>query len=156
MKKIKKVLYLTLLFIGILLLTGCNKEPISANDFYINMKKKDFTLTNVTEDYSSYNNIEKVYSAQDPSLSYQIVFFETKDDSSAKEVFKSIKKVFKTSLSRDVKHKVDKDINDNSKYTAVSGIRFMYINRKKNTIVYVKTKSEFRREILNILKKIGY
>ena len=156
MKKIKKVLYLTLLFIGILLLTGCNKEPISANDFYINMKKQDFTLTNVTEDYSNYNNIDKVYSAQDPSLSYQIVFFETKDDSSAKEVFKSIKKVFKTSLSRDVKHKVDKDINDNSKYTAVSGIRFMYINRKKNTIVYVKTKSEFRREILNILKKIGY
>ena len=157
MKKIKRIILSISLFVGVLILTGCtNKKPITSNDFYNRMKAKNFILTDVTDQYSEYPHMKKVYVAQSPNLEYQIEFCEISDNAKAKEVFESNKKTFETSLGNVVKGKLNYDVNNVQKYRAISAGHYMALTRIDNTIVYVRVPETYYKTVSKILKSLGY
>lgn len=157
MKKIRRVLLSISLFVGVLILTGCtNRKPITSNDFYNRMKIQNFVLTDVTEQYSEYPHMKKVYVAQSPNLEYQIEFCEISDNAKAKEVYESNKKTFETSLGNVVKAKLDYNNKNVQKFRAVSAGHFMALTRIDNTVVYVRVPETYYKTVSKILKNLGY
>lgn len=157
MKKIRRVLLSISLFVGVLILTGCtNRKPITSNDFYNRMKTQNFVLTDVTEQYSEYPHMKKVYVAQSPNLEYQIEFCEISDNAKAKEVYESNKKTFETSLGNVVKAKLDYNNKNVQKFRAVSAGHFMALTRIDNTVVYVRVPETYYKTVSKILKNLGY
>ena len=157
MKKIRRIILSISLFVGVLILTGCtNKKPITSNDFYNRMKAKNFILTDVTDQYSEYPHMKKVYVAQSPDLKYQIEFCEIENDKMAKKVFESNKETFEKSLGNVVKARIDYNKDNVQKFKAISSGHFMAVTRINNTIIYVRVPQEYYKSVSSILKQLGY
>jgi hypothetical protein len=71
----KKFKLLTILFIGIIFLTGCSKKKtsISADEFFNNADKQGIVVTDVT---SLYGLAKKAYQTQPNDGKYKIIFIE--------------------------------------------------------------------------------
>lgn len=157
MKNLKKILLVAVVFISVLLLTGCgNKEPITANDFYNRMKGENFVLTDATSQFSNYNYIKKAYVAQSPDLKYQIEFYEISDEENAKKFFNNNKQIFETSLGTVVKGKLDLNTTKVSKYRAISSGHYMALTRINNTVLFARLPENYSKPASSIIKKLGY
>ena len=153
----KKIILSITLFISLFFFTGCtNNKPITTDEFYNKMKAQNFILTDVTDQYSDYSHMKKVYVAQSPDLKYQIEFCEIENDKMAKKVFESNKETFEKSLGNVVKARIDYNKDDVQKFKAISSGHFMAVTRINNTIIYVRVPQEYYKSVSSILKQLGY
>ncbi|MBQ9012529.1 MAG: hypothetical protein IJ094_03025 [Bacilli bacterium] len=156
MKKIRKVMILSL-FMSIFLLTGCfSKKPIGPDQFKNAMEKKGFVITDATNQFASYSFVKKVYVASEKSYKYQIEYFEFASDTNAKAAFNSNKANFESFKDSISKENIKIETNDYSKYQNISNGKYMLTIRAKNIVLFVNASDKYSSEIKSIIKGLGY
>lgn len=151
-KLIMGVLCITMMF----MLTGCgNKTAITSSDFKDKMENKGYVVQDATNQFSEYNYINQVYIALNSDSACQIEFYELSNIDSAINFFNNNKTLFENSkTSGAVEASVD--VGNNSKYTLETNGQYKVVSRIDNTVVYLNVSHDYKSEVKDILKELGY
>lgn len=148
----KKVLFLIMITI-ILTLTGCgNKKALNSDGFSSELGKEGFSVTDVTYSMED-KNVEFVGVANNGN--YQIEYHIYKSEESAKKAYEGNKKAFKNYKKKDSKEKENSGANYD-KYTLELSDEYKVVSRNENTLVYASINLEYKKNLNNVLNKIGY
>ena len=152
MKKFK----LLVLLIGILFLTACaNKTAITSDKFISIMEEENFDIVNALEQFSDYDEIKEAYIALEDDGDYQIEFYVLDNDNNAIKLYNHNKEIFEDSKGS-VSSYTNVDLNNINKYTLSTNGKFNIVSRIDNTMIYLSVDYEFKDEVIDILKKLGY
>lgn len=151
----KKIKFLILVFLGILL-TACvvEKEAIDEDDFIRIMTNEGF---NIKQQFEYSGDLEEYYIATDPKGEYEIEFWELDSDSNsnAKEFYENAKRMIETQKKGTYKDS-NVDLINTNKYTLTNETMYIVISRIEDTFIYLDVDKEYKEEVNNILKKLGY
>lgn len=154
MKKRSLILTLTIL-VSIFFLTGCSKKVALTNTkFKEKLEKKNYTIVDVSEQYSQAEYVETVYLAQSKDKSYQIEFYVFKTPEDAQVFYENNKKIFE-----DKKDKVgytEINLNTYSKYENKTKSKYNVVSIIENTAIYASIPKEKQKEVKKIIKDLGY
>lgn len=148
----------TIIIISLLLVipTGCEvkKEAIDNAQFVSIVTDNEYTITDVTDQYAMYDFISSVSVAISKDKTYQIEFYTLDSEENAKKMYESNKNNFEENKNN---KDVELDVNTTtySSYS-VTGDNYRYISRIANTLIYVDTTKEYKDEVKNIIKRLGY
>ena len=153
MKKIR----IFLLLIGVLILTACstNKKSINSTEFINMMESQGFEIVNVIDQFSGFNELKEANVALKDDSSYQIEFYVMDTNDSAVKLYEHNKDLFESSKGS-VSAYTNVDLGNNNKYTLTTDGMFKLLSRIDNTMIYLDVNSEYKDEVLNIVKKLGY
>ena len=151
----KKIVLMTTLIISIFLITGCStKTPLNSTDFVDLIEQNDYKTTNVINQFSDYTQIKNAFIAQDKEMRYQIEYYELDTEESAKSFYKGNKAIFQK--LENIKSRTKVDLKNYEKYAQSTDSVYSSISRIDNTIVYANVKIEYKDEVIEIIKKLGY
>ena len=151
----KKVLLVVLLVLGVFMITGCGKKtPLQPNDFVDLIEQNNYKTTNVLEQFSTYAQIKNAFIAQDSEMRYQIEYYELDTKENAKTFFEGNKKIFEQQSS--IKSHSSINLENYNKYSQSTEKVYSVISRIDNTVVYANVKIEYKKEVQDIIKKLGY
>lgn len=157
MKIIKKVLLVSIMFVSVLVLSGCtDKKPITAEEFRTRMEGKSFILTDVTDQFSNAGFVNKAYVAQNSNREYQIEFYEVSTEKDSIKLYNNNKNIFESSLGNVVSGKLVLNSKNVQKYRATSNGYSMFLTRKGNTMIYARVPVEYSKTVSNFIKDLGY
>lgn len=150
-----KISLLIISLISVFSFYGCNsKKTISASDFSQKVSQMGYTLEDVTNQYTSNDNIKSVITAK-ANEGYSILFFVFDDDISATGMFNSNKNSFESYKSKSAVQNSIKFVNYSS-YELTSNGYYMYTCRIDNTLIYVKASDTYKENIKKLIKDIDY
>ena len=151
MKKIKYLVFLIL----VPLLAACSmkKEAIDEEQFIKIMKSEGFEVVNLEHQYEQYEYYEEVLVAKNEN--YQIEFYELEDASYAEKIYNKNKQTIESSIEGSYSN-TNSDLINNNKYTLTNKGVYTSISRVDDTIIYLSVSSEYKDEVKDILKKLGY
>lgn len=163
----KKIICVLVAFACLLSLTCCSifkpKDPISAGDFLEILSEDDgCAVEETTEekvnslelgDDNLAPQFEKVISATKMNKGIQIDFYERKEVSDAKALYKASKR-----LLDDYDRTSTTVVNaaNYSRYTAHISDEYYIISRIENTIVLASTDYEYKEDLVDKMREIGY
>ena len=151
----KKLLLVFILLLGVFTITGCTtKTPLTTNDFVDLVEQNNYKTTNVTEQFSTYAQIKNAFVAQDSEMRYQIEYYELDTNENAKSFFEGNKKIFEKQSN--IKSHTSVNLNNYNKYSQSTKTVYSVISRIDNTVVYANVKIEYKKEVQDIIKKLGY
>lgn len=159
----KSKISIVLVLVGVILLVIIggvnilNKEKVAINteEFKSIMENKGFDISDATEQFSSYDYVEKVDIAIAEDKSYQIEFYTLSDTSTANYFYNTNKTIFETSKDG-ASSNSSKELKNYAKYTLTSGGKYKVVSRIDNTVIYVNVKEEYKDSVKSILKELGY
>lgn len=156
MKKFKNVISLIVCFIAVLTVTGCkDKKSITADEFKNTMESNDYIVQEATDQFSEYDYVKKVYIALSSDSSYQIEFYQLSDEDYATSFYNNNKSIFeKSKSSKNLETSVS--MSNYSKYTLQTNGKYKVISRIGNTAIYLNVDTEYKADVKNILKELGY
>lgn len=152
------ILVFILIMVGaaVMLVTSLNKEKVSitAEEFNTIMTSNGYKMTDATSQLADYGaSVIKVYIAQKPG--YQIEFYELATEEYAEQSFLGNKNNFEES-----KASASSNVGLNGKnyntYMLSSAGKYKYISRINNTMIYINADGEYKQEIKDIMKILGY
>lgn len=151
MKKIKYLVFLIL----VPLLAACSmkKEAIDEDQFIKIMKSEGFEVVNIEHQFEQYGYYEEVLVATNEN--YRIDFYELEDESYAKKLYNKNKQTIESGIEGKYVN-TDSDLINNSKYTLTNKGIYTVISRVDDTIIYLSVSSDYKNEVQEILKKLGY
>lgn len=152
----KRNIILTVL-IGILLftLTGCSKKTVITDaDFQRILKESGYTLYDATSQFSSYGIVESASVAQSTS-GYQVEFYVLKSESDAISMFNTNKSTFE-SYKGNSSSESSTSMSNYSTYTLTSAGYYMHLCRVDNTLLYLRVKDTYKKDVQTVVKKLGY
>ena len=143
------------LLIGIKLMTERTKTALTADEFKTIMSQKSYQITDATTQFSNSNYINKVYVAGNKKINYQIEFYEISDQSTAIEFFNNNETIFKNQKGSSA---VETNVNGKNfqKYTLSTESKYKVISRIDNTVIYLNVDDNYKEEVKNVLKELGY
>lgn len=137
-------------------LAGCgNKKAITVDEFQSIMSDEGYTVQNAKDQFSEYEYVKDVYIAIDNSSSEQIEFYQLSDDDNAVSFFNNNKQIFEKSKSAN-STETSVSIGNNSKYTLTTNGKYKIVSRIDNTVIYADVNEQYKNQVNNILKKLGY
>lgn len=133
MKKRISLLLICILFLDFIII-NCSmiKDKMDKEQFTNIMVNNQFTVEDVTAQYTNYNFISSVQVALPENKEFQIEFYIFDSKISAKKAYQ------------------------NSKYITSNKDNYRYMKRIDNTIIYVNTKKENKDKVKRIIKKLNY
>lgn len=156
MKKLKVLMLGVLCFTILFTVTGCgNKTAISSDDFKSRMEQKGFSVQEATSQFSEHDYVEKVYIALSDDSKYQIEFYELSDADKASSFFNNNKELFEDSKSSS-SSETSVNLGNNSKYTLTTNGKYKVVSRIDNTVIYLDVADNYKSNIKDILKDLGY
>lgn len=155
--KTKKLFLLPALFASVMLLfTGCGNKTAATNETFQNtLTEMGYQVQDIKEQYSQYEHITSAYLAVDDTNSYQIEFYETVDEESAKGMFNTNKSNFEESDSI-AKVNTSVSAGNHSKYILMANGEYVVISRIANTMIFAHTSEEYKDEVSEVLDSLGY
>ena len=152
MKRLRLLLVVglfTLLFV-----TGCgNKKAITPQEFTSIAQANNYNVSDATNQFSDYSQVREVKIARNND--YQIEFYVLNSESDAKSMYEYNKSLFEAyKISNYSESHVD--LNNYSTYSLQSSGYYMFLSRIDNTLVYVKEPVEYKSNIDEFIKKLGY
>lgn len=149
----KKILFLGLLLVSIFMITGCgNKKAISTREF-INITEQDgLTTVDVKDQFSDESVVEATIAYNDD---YKLEFYILNSEASAKSMFSYNKNIFESRKSGISKY-ASTDIGNSSTYMLQSGGYYMYLSRIDNTLLYVSVSEQYKDNVKEVIKDLGY
>ena len=153
MKKLK--LFLVVVFVT-LTITACGgNKAITSDEFKSKMESKNFTIYNTKSQFASYDQVKEALLAYNEEKDYKIEFYilDTKD--SAKIFYKTNKENFEEE-KEGLATTTSVDLNNKNRYTQADSNTFKLISRIDNTVIYVNVNKEYKEDVSNILKELGY
>jgi len=150
----KKILMLVGL---IVFLTACSskKEAIDEDQFIRIMNDEGFSIKNVESQFEQYGYFEEAYLAIDSNNNYQIEFYELEEENYALNFYNNNKSKFENEKSSTY---VDSNIDliNTNKYTLTTNNEYKVISRIDDTVIYLDVDKKYKKEVNDILKKLGY
>lgn len=131
------------------------REPLTALEFNSLMEEKGYSIVDVKEQFAEYDYISEAYLAIDKNGDYQLEFYVIESPDIAARFFESNKAAFESSKGNMSSQK-DISAGNYSKYTLTSEGQYKYICRIENTVIYADEAEEYKPEIKEIAKKLGY
>lgn len=154
MKK-RNIIFGVICFLMLFVLTGCgNKKAITAGDFKTKTEQLNYTTTNITSRYASYNYIKEAIIAQN-SAGYQVEFYVLDNVGNATSMFNTNKTTFE-SYKGSVSTESSTNIGNYSSYTLTSSGYYMHLCRVDNTLLYIKVKETYKDSVKSLIKQLGY
>ena len=129
-------------------------KAISDLKFTSIMEDKGLKIYDVTDQFGE-DYVESATIAYNEKTNYQIEFIVFSDEDSAKNAFNLNKNTFekiKTETTEEVSTSNDKI----SEYALTTEDKYMYISRRKNTLIYLSIDGSYKTEVANLITKIGY
>ncbi len=152
----KKILRLSVVFFVMLTmfsLMGCGeKTVVSLKDFNSLMEKKGYTIKDATEQITP-ARVQAISLAIKED--YQIEFYVFKDTRTAESVFAQNKLMFENNKSSGYIEQ-SRSFQNNSYYSLVSGGNFYLLSRVDHTMIYVVADADYKKEITETIKELGY
>jgi len=137
----------------VFLLPACSKKTaISAEDFAELMERKGFSVTDATDD--SDDAFESVYTAISDD-GYGILFIKFSSEKYARKFFERMKEEFDEDAGSPVSE-ISLDFGNSSYLEMSDKTTFYMVSRVDDTAVYTIAPVEFRGEIKDIVKELGY
>ena len=153
MKKIHKLVVLTVLTITLAGLTACsNRTPVSVSDFNEIMEEKGFEIVDATGQVAP-ESITAISIAVNED--YQIELYEMVSDATATAVFAENKDIFE-GYAEGSSLTLSKSIMNYSYYSVTNDGTYYALSKVGNTMIYVVADAEYKDEISDILKELGY
>lgn len=143
------------IILGLIAFISLNKEKnsITTSSFYNNMSQKGYYVEDASYQYADYDYVKQIYVAANED--YQIEFYELIDDSYAMRFYNNNKTIFEESQGNG-SAETSVGLKNYSKYTLSSNGRYMVVSRIDNTVIYVDADDQYRDDIKNVLKELGY
>lgn len=152
-----KKIYLTLLLILSIFITGCSKESkeaITTDSFNTLVKSNNFTYEDNLPSYSKYSYILNASVAKyNEDISIEFITYDTVEN--AEKVQDSQIKSFNTLKSTGAAETKNKGKNY-YKYILISNNYYMISSRIDNTLVFCKTPLTNKDNVEKIINSIGY
>lgn len=143
---------LTLILLGIY--KSNSFKVISKDSFIQIMEKNNLDIYDVTNQFGE-DYVESATIAHNKKTNYQIEFVVFSDDDYAKNAFKINKNTFESN-----KNENSKELslsNEKISYYALStDDKYMYVSRRKNTLIYLSVDGSVKTETENLITKLGY
>ncbi len=156
MKLKNKVLGILCLIMLLFLTTACGKKvAITSSDFKEKMESRGYTIQDATNQFSDYDYVKQVYIALSSNSGYQIEFYELSNNDNASSFFNNNKSIFEQSKSSN-STETSNSINNTAKYTLTTNGQFKLVSRIDNTVIYLNVSEEYKSEVKEVLKDLGY
>jgi len=147
----------TIVIIFILILTfvmsacALNKTPITAQEFYSKLSELGFNVNNIPEQQGG--AVINAIIAVAPSGNYRIRFYEFTTQAHASEIFSTTSASFDQASSG-----TSSSLNGKNwaSRTRTVGDEFAFISFIDTTFIMVGTHIEYRQEILDIMRELGF
>ncbi len=153
MKKVYKMLAVALMTIMCIGLTACsNRTPVSVSDFNEIMEEKGFEIVDATGQVAP-ESITAISIAVNED--YQIELYEMVSDATATAVFAENKDIFEDYAIGSATT-ISKNIMNYAYYSVTSSGTYYALSKIGNTMIYVVADAEYKDEISEILKELGY
>ena len=151
----KKIVLLGILFLSVLFFTGCsiNKKVIAKEEFKTKMEEKGYSVTDDSEDYADYKQIKSVSVATKDD--YRIEFYEFEEVDYSKELYEKAKEELEDE-NHVAKSTLEVNLGNHQKYEVTGSKKFNIAIRVDKTMIYVTTEEKYKKEIIEVLKEIGY
>ena len=153
MKKIKIVV----LLIFALLLTACgnSKKALTSIEFKNIMENENFSIIDAIDQFNGFTEMKEAYIALEENKNYQIEFYVMDSDDNAVKLYEYNKESFEASKGS-MSAYTNFDLKNTNRYTLNTNGEFKLLSRIDNTMIYLDVNSEYKDEVMNILKKLGY
>lgn len=152
--KNKRIITVALVFL-MLFGTACGKEPKGTKDFMELMENEDFQLSDCTGQYSEIDYMEEAWVAVSADGEYQVEFYKLDTSDNATAFFNenyAILSAYESDSSSKAKSSTKK-----SQYYEVTGEDGFYcISRIEDTVFYAVVKEEYKNEVKDLKKQLGY
>ena len=136
--------------------TACGKKTaITSSDFKEKMESKGYTVEDATSQFSDYDYVKQVYIALNSDSEYQIEFYELSDNDNASSFFNNNRSTFEQSKSSS-SSETSSSVGNTSKYTLTTNDKFKLLSRIDNTVIYLDVSEEYKSEVKDIIKELGY
>ncbi len=132
-----------------------NKEPITAEQFKSTMEEKGYVVKDVTDQYSEYEYVKKIFVAEASDGAYQIEFYELADESYAANFYANNKAIFESSKGN-ASGETSVSMKNHSKYTLSSNNKYQVVSRIDNTVIYLNVQDKYKDTVKDLLKELGY
>ncbi len=153
MKKLQKLVIVTMLTTMLVGLTACsNRTPVSVDDFKETMEENGFEIADVTGQLAPESITAIILAYND---AYQIELYETIDDATATALFAENKDNFEDYAVGSAAT-LSKNIMNYAYYSVTSSGTYHALSKIDNTMIYVEADAEYKDEISEILKELGY
>ncbi len=163
MKKSSKILIIIAVIAAVLVIAGIcvivilnrAKTPINAGDFQTEMTSEEYTVSDVTDQYSEYGYLKNVYVARDKSDGYQLEFYSFSNESEAITYYNNMVKIFESNTGP---ISVNTHVNGKnySKYALTSNRKYMIVSRVADTVVHAQVDEIYKNDVKSTLSKLGY
>ena len=146
----KKYIKLSLLLVGLLLLTACGltKNAITVDEFKEKADAKGLIVVDVKEQFAEYDHIETATVAAS-NKGWQIEHYTLSNNKEASKMFNKNLKIFEASKGSSSKQ-------NNIKFELETNGKYQVIIKSKNIFIYVDTYNEHKDEIKEFIKELGY
>lgn len=157
MKKIKKVLSILVLCLILITTSAClfTKDVLNDKEFTDIMTNKKFKVTDVTDQYNSYDYISSVQVAVAENNEFQVEFYQLNNVDNAKKIYESNKLEFSEEKSSS-SFTSDINMGNFNAFSLSDATSYRYICRVDDTVIYVNTTKENQKEVKNIIEILGY
>lgn len=131
------------------------KNSLTTQEFISKVESMGFTTTDVKSQFSTYDYVKTATLAHEKDRKYKIEFY-TLDSEEGAEYFFAINKVKFEEIEATVKSKSKVNGKNHSKFTFSANGKYMVISRVGTTCMYVNADIDYKEEINNLLKQLGY
>ena len=153
MKKVYKMFAVAMMIIMSIGLTACsNRTPVSVSDFNEIMEEKGFEIVDATGQVAP-ESITAISIAVNED--YQIELYEMVSDATATAIFAENKNIFEE-YAEGSSLTLSKSIMNYSYYSVTNAGTYYALSKIGNTMIYVVADVEYKDEISEILKELGY
>ena len=141
------------IILSLSLFTGCSKShsALSVDDFKKILEDNKYEVNDASEDFQDDEKIDKVIIGYNESM--QIEFYIFKDEKGAKDMFESNKQTFQELKESTSSEEYEND-KKYGKYSLITGEEYMYIERRDNTIIYLRTPVSNYNDARDLLLKL--
>ncbi|MGN0430917.1 MAG: hypothetical protein ACI4EQ_01005 [Lachnospiraceae bacterium] len=154
MKKLNKVIAMAMMMILLAGLTACgNRTAVSVSEFNNVLEDKGYIIEDATGQIAP-ESITAISLAVGDD--YQIEFYEFKNNAAATAVFNENKNIFESYASGGASAEITKNIMNYSYYSVTSSGTYYMLAKIDNTMLYAVADSEYKDEIVEIVKELGY
>ena len=149
----KKIIFFSLLLVSVFMITGCgNKKAISTREFKNITEQDGLTTVDVKDQFSDESVVEATIAHNDD---IKLEFYILNGEASAKSMFSYNRKIFEGRKSGASKF-ASTDIGNSSTYMLQSGGYYMYLSRIDNTLLYVSVSEQYKDNVKEVIKDLGY
>ena len=148
----KNILFSIVCILSLLLMTGCTKTKVDSNRFKEVLNEFSFAISDVIDENIS-SEITEAYVANKGD-DYIVEYFKFENDEYSKKTFNNKKSNYDNVSVK--KTYLESNGSNYNKYRLISNGRLFYISRVDDTLIIALTNEENKKEVDEIIKKLGY